>query len=151
MAADAGVRTVNLRTGVVLSPNGGALKKQLLPFKLGLGGRLGSGRQWLSWVSIDDEVGIIQHALDDAAVSGPLNATAPNPVTNAAFTKALGRALGRPAVLAVPAPALRILFSREMADEMLLAGQRVLPAKLEATGYTFRHPELGAALKGLRG
>lgn len=148
-AAEAGVRVVLLRTGIVLSAKGGALGKQLLPFKAGAGGRLGRGRQWLSWISIDDEVGAIRHALDHDDVRGPLNATAPNPVTNAEFTKALGRALHRPAVLAVPAPALRLLFGREMADEMLLAGQRVLPAKLEASGYSFRHTTLAQALEAV--
>jgi uncharacterized protein (TIGR01777 family) len=148
-AADAGVRTVLLRTGIVLSPKGGALGKQLLPFKAGAGGRLGSGRQWQSWVHIDDEVGAIVHALSNPDVSGPLNATAPNPVTNADFTKALGHALHRPAVLRVPPLALKAMFGREMTDEMLLAGQRVLPAKLSSTGYSFLHPELGQALEDL--
>jgi uncharacterized protein (TIGR01777 family) len=148
-AAEAGVRTVLLRTGIVLSPKGGALGKQLLPFKAGLGGRLGSGRQWQSWVHIDDEVGAILHALTNESVSGPVNATAPNPVTNAEFTKALGHALHRPTVVPVPTVGLRALFGREMTAEMLLAGQRVQPAKLESTGYSFRHPELGRALEDL--
>jgi uncharacterized protein (TIGR01777 family) len=142
-------RVVLLRTGVVLSPKGGALAKQLPIFKLGLGGRLGDGEQWLSWIHIDDEVGAIRHALDTAGVVGPLNATAPNPVTNAEFTKALGHALHRPAVLAVPGFALKTAFGQAMASEMLLAGQRVLPAKLEATGYSFRHPLLAEALEDL--
>ncbi|MDQ1436936.1 MAG: uncharacterized protein QOK43_565 [Acidimicrobiaceae bacterium] len=150
-ASKAGVRTVLVRSGIVLSPKGGALAKQLTPFRLGAGGRLGNGRQWQSWIAIDDEVGAIRHALDNEAVEGPLNATAPNPVTNAEFTKALGKVLGRPAVLAVPAAALRTMFGRGMADEMLLAGQRVLPAKLEATGYQFRHPTLDAALRAVLG
>jgi uncharacterized protein (TIGR01777 family) len=148
-AAEAGVRTVLLRTGIVLSPKGGALGKQLLPFKAGAGGRLGRGRQWQSWVHIDDEVGAILHALSNEDVSGPLNATAPNPVTNAEFTKALGRALHRPAVLRVPPLALKAVFGREMTEEMLLAGQRVLPAKLSSTGYSFLHPDLGQALEDL--
>lgn len=142
-------RVVLLRTGIVLSTKGGALAKQLPIFKLGLGGRLGDGEQWLSWIHIDDEVGAIRHALDTAGVVGPLNATAPNPVTNAEFTKALGRALHRPAVLAVPGFALKTAFGQAMASEMLLAGQRVLPAKLEATGYSFRHPLLAEALEDL--
>jgi uncharacterized protein (TIGR01777 family) len=150
-ASEAGVRTVLLRTGVVLSPKGGALAKQLTPFKLGAGGKLGKGDQWLSWVSIDDEVGAIRHAIDHAGVVGPLNATAPNPVTNAEFTKTLARVLGRPAVLTVPSFALRAMFGKGMADEMLLAGQRVLPARLEATGYAFRHPTLEPALRAVLG
>jgi uncharacterized protein (TIGR01777 family) len=148
-AEAAGVRTVRLRTGVVLSGKGGALAKQLLPFKAGVGGKLGSGRQWLSWISIDDEVGAIRHALDHDGVVGPLNATAPHPLTNAQFTKALGHALHRPTVLPIPAAGLRLLFGRQMADEMLLAGQRVLPAKLEATGYAFRHPTVDQALEAV--
>jgi uncharacterized protein (TIGR01777 family) len=148
-AQDAGVRTVLLRTGIVLAAKGGAMGKMLTPFKFGLGGRIGSGAQWFSWIHIDDEVGAIRHAIDTAAVAGPLNATAPNPATNAAFTKALGHALHRPTVIPVPAPALRVLFGREMAEEMLLGGQRALPAKLEATGYAFKHPRLDEALEDL--
>jgi len=142
-------RVVLLRTGIVLSPKGGALKKQLPIFKAGGGGKLGSGRQWQSWISIDDEVGAIRHAIDSESVHGPVNAAAPNPVTNAEFTKALGRALKRPAVLAIPPFALRVAFGADMTREMLLAGQRVVPAKLEATGYTFRHAELDQALEAL--
>lgn len=142
-------RTVLLRTGIVLSPKGGALKKQLPIFKVGAGGRLGSGRQWLSWVSLDDEVGAIKFALENSDVEGPLNATAPNPTTNEAFTKELARTLHRPAFMRAPAAALKLAFSPEMAEEMLLAGQRALPAKLEAAGYQFRHPELDAALEAL--
>jgi uncharacterized protein (TIGR01777 family) len=149
--AEAAARVVRLRTGIVLSPHGGALGKQLLPFRMGAGARLGDGRQWQSWVHIDDEVGAIRHALDHDEVAGPVNATAPNPVTNAEFTKALGRALRRPAVLTAPAFALRAMFGKGMADEMLLAGQRVLPAKLQATGYEFKHPNLDEALKELLG
>ncbi|HEV7887786.1 MAG TPA: TIGR01777 family oxidoreductase [Acidimicrobiales bacterium] len=148
-AADAGVRVVNLRSGIVLSPEGGALKKQLLPFKAGLGGRLGSGRQWVSWISLADEVGVIRTALHDAGLVGPVNVTAPEPVTSAGFAKALGRALHRPAVMPVPAFGLRVLFGRDMADEMLLAGQRVLPAKLQSNGFNFQHPTLDRALEGL--
>ena len=148
-AAKSAARVVLLRTGIVLSPKGGALKKQLPIFKVGAGGRLGSGRQWQSWISLDDEVGAIRHALEDDSVEGPANGTAPNPVTNADFTKSLGRALGRPAVLAVPPIALRVAFGADMAKEMLLAGQRALPAKLESTGFTFRHPNLDQALEAL--
>jgi len=116
------------------------------PFKLGLGGRLGSGRQWFSWVHIDDEVGAIVHALTRDDVRGALNAVSPNPATNADFTKALGRALHRPTVMPVPSFGLRLLFGREMADTMMLSGQRVLPKVLARTGYAFSHPDLDAAL-----
>ena len=148
-AEAAGIRVVHLRTGLVLSPRGGALKPLLPLFKLGLGGKLGSGRQYFSWISIDDEVGAIRHAIADDRVVGALNATAPNPVTNAEFTKQLGKAVHRPAFLTVPKAALVVRFGREMAEEMLLTGQRVLPAKLEATGYQFRHPELAGAFSAL--
>jgi uncharacterized protein (TIGR01777 family) len=145
-AEDAGVRTIKMRTGIILSSKGGALGKQLTPFRLGAGGKLGSGRQWQSWMSIDDDVAAIVHALTHDTLRGPVNFTAPNPVTNADFTKALGRALKRPTLLTVPGLALRTLFGTQMAEEMLLAGQRVLPAKLEATGFTFRHHTLDEAL-----
>jgi uncharacterized protein (TIGR01777 family) len=148
-AEEAGVRVVHARTGIVLSPEGGALRKQLLPFKLGLGGRLGRGRQWTSWITLDDEVGAILRCLEDESLRGPVNLTAPNPVTNAQFAKALGAALHRPAVLPVPGPALKLLFGAGMAEEMLLAGQRVLPAKLEAAGFPFRDPLLGPGLARL--
>jgi len=129
-ASAAGVRVVLLRSGVVLASGGGALAKQLPIFGLGLGGRLGSGRQYLSWITLGDEVAVIRRALDDDALRGPLNATAPGPVTNAEFTRALGRALHRPAALWVPRPALAVAFGRDMARELLLGGQRVLPAAL---------------------
>jgi uncharacterized protein (TIGR01777 family) len=145
-AREAGIRVAHLRTGIVLSGSGGALAKMLPPFKLGLGGRLGSGSQWMSWISIEDEVGAIVHLLGEAAPAGPVNLTAPNPVTNADFTKALGRTLGRPALVPVPAPALKLLLGAEMAQELLLGGQRVLPTRLLDTGYTFRHPDLDGAL-----
>jgi len=145
-AEDAGLRVVHLRTGIVLSGAGGAFKKMVTPFKLGLGGRLGSGRQWFSWVHIDDEVGAIVHALTRDDVRGALNAVSPNPATNADFTKALGRALHRPTVMPVPSFGLRLLFGREMADTMMLSGQRVLPKVLARTGYAFSHPDLDAAL-----
>jgi uncharacterized protein (TIGR01777 family) len=145
-AKEVGIRVSHLRSGIVLAPSGGALPKMLTPFKLGLGGRLGSGSQWMSWISIDDEVGAILHLLGEAAPAGPVNLTAPNPVTNADFTKALGRALGRPAVLPVPRLGLKLLVGGEMAEEMLLAGQRALPTRLLDSGYTFTHPELADAL-----
>ncbi|MFN2608656.1 MAG: TIGR01777 family oxidoreductase [Acidimicrobiales bacterium] len=150
-AAAAGIRVALLRTGVVQSPDGGALRKQLTPFKAGLGGRLGSGRQWLSWISIDDEVGAVRHVLEHPELSGPVNLTAPTPVTNAAFTAALGDALHRPTPLPTPLLPLRLLFGREMVAEMLVAGQRVLPAALQASGYRFCHPTLAGALSALLG
>lgn len=145
-AADAGIRVVHLRTGIVLSGRGGALKKQLPLFKLGVGGRLGSGRQWTSWVSLHDEVGAILHALRSDDLAGPINVTAPNPATNAELTAALGKAVGRPAKLPVPKAALGLVLGREMAAS-LTASQRVLPARLQEHGYTFKHPELPAALE----
>ncbi len=145
-AARAGVRVVRLRSGVVLSAHGGALARQLPLFRLGVGGRLGTGRQWLSWISLSDEVRAILHALDESALEGPVNATAPEPVTNRVFTHALGRALHRPSVCAVPAFALRVALGPDLASEMVLAGQRVLPTKLTATGFTFDHAAIEAAL-----
>jgi len=150
-AESAGVRVVHLRSGIVLSPKGGALARQLPLFRLGLGGRLGSGRQWMSWVSLDDEVGAIVHALAEPGLRGPLNVTAPQPVTNAELTRALARVLRRPALARAPGAALSAVLGSEMAKEMLLAGQRVLPAKLSATGYRFGHPELEPALRHLLG
>lgn len=148
-AAAAGVRVVHARTGIVLSPLGGALKKQLLPFKLGLGGRLGLGMQWTSWISIDDEVAAILHCLTTETLQGAVNLTAPRPVTNAEFAKALGSALHRPAFMPIPGFALKALFGGEMATEMLLSGQRVLPRRLESSGYTFVHSEIRIALGAL--
>lgn len=148
-AASAGARVVLLRTGVVLSPGGGALGRQLPLFRLGLGGRLGDGRQWLSWISLADEVGAILHAIDEPALSGPVDATAPNPVTNGTFTSALAAAVHRPALLAIPRAALRLALGPELADEALLASQRVLPARLVATGYRFVAPDITTALTTL--
>ncbi len=145
-AAHGGVRVVRLRSGVVLSAQGGALARQLPLFRLGVGGRLGNGRQWLSWISLADEVRAILRALDDPALEGPVNATAPEPVTNRAFTGALGRALHRPSVFAVPGFALRVALGPDLASEMVLAGQRVLPTKLTASGFTFDHDRIEAAL-----
>jgi uncharacterized protein len=142
-----GVRTAVLRTGVVLSTRGGALKKMLLPFRLGAGGPVGSGNQWMSWIHIDDHVGAMRFILDHDDLMAAVNATAPNPVRNRDFGKALGAALSRPAFMPVPAFALKLVFG-EMA-EILLEGQRVLPKKLLDTGYRFRFPELGPALSDL--
>lgn len=144
------VRRVYLRTGVVLTPAGGALAKLLPPFRAGLGGRVGNGRQWWSWISLDDLVGVIGHALLTETVSGPLNAVAPEPVTNTEFTGALGRVLHRPAVFPVPAWVLRLALG-QMADEALLASQRVRPGVLAASGYRFRHEKLDTALRHLLG
>ncbi len=146
-AAAAGIRVVNVRSGVVVTAKGGALKKQLLPFKLGIAGRLGTGRQWLSWISLEDEVAAIIHLLGADDVGGPVNVTSPQPVTNATFTATLARVLRRPAFMPVPTLALNALFGREMVKEMMLGGQRVLPGKLESSGFTFAHPQLEGALR----
>lgn len=148
-AVEAGIRTVTVRTGIVQSTAGGSLKAQKPIFSLGLGARFGSGRQWVSWISIDDEVGAIIHALTTEDVTGPVNLTAPNPVTNADYTRALGRALHRPALLAVPGVAVSAVLGKEMAHQMLLGGQRVLPRQLEDTGYRFTHRTIDEALAGL--
>jgi uncharacterized protein len=146
-AADAGVRVVHARTGIVLSAAGGALKQMLLPFKLGLGGRIGSGRQWWSWIAIDDEVGAILHAAGDATVRGPLNLTAPEPATNEEFTRTLNRVLHRPTLLPTPTFALKAMFGREAVDEMFLGGQRAVPERLQESGYRFAFPSLEGALR----
>jgi uncharacterized protein len=154
MAAEAGIRTVNIRIGLVLSAKGGALTRMLPPFKLGLGGRIGSGQQWWSWIHVDDIVGGIQHAIGVegvASVSGPVNFVAPNPVRNAEFTNVLASVLGRPAFLLVPEFAVRLAFGEMAARELLLASQRVDPGKLGASGYAFRYRELRAALENLVG
>jgi uncharacterized protein (TIGR01777 family) len=150
IAANAGIRTVNIRIGLVLSPKGGALTNMLTPFKLGLGGRIGSGQQWWSWIHVDDIVGAIHHALNTDSLSGAVNLVAPNPVHNAEFTKTLASVLGRPALFPVPEFALRAAFGG-MADALLLASQHVEPAKLAASGYSFRFRELRPALENLVG
>ena len=147
-ASDAGVRTVLLRTGIVLTPQGGALKKQLPLFQLGLGGKFGNGKQWQSWISIDDEIGAIEHLLT-ANVSGAVNLTAPNPVTNAEFTSTLARVVKRPAFLPIPPFAPEAILGAELADALLFTGQRVIPAALNASGYQFVHPTLEVALRAL--
>jgi hypothetical protein len=145
LAAEAlGVRVVCVRIGIVLARSGGALARMLGPFRMGAGGRLGSGRQWMPWIHVDDVVGVLVHAGRTATVRGAMNAVSPHPVTNAEFTRALGRALRRPAFLPVPKAALRIAFG-EM-SEILMASQRVLPRAAERTGFGFRHPELDGAL-----
>lgn len=150
-AADAGIRVARMRSGVVLSADGGALKKQLLPFKAGIGGRIGTGRQWFSWISIDDEVRAITHILTTDEVRGAVNVTSPQPVTNVEFTATLARVLKRPAVIPVPTPALQLLFGKEMVEEMMLGGQRVLPTALQASGFDFAYPGLEQALRHLLG
>src|SRR5438128_1181733 len=140
-ATKAGVRVVNLRFGPILSDKGGMLAKMLTPVKLGLAGKIGSGKQFISWIAIDDVVGAIKLALKNDSLRGPLNVVAPNPVTNEAFTKTLGHVVSRPTVMAMPAFAARLAFG-EMADEMLLVSQQVVPKKLEAAGYEFKYPNL---------
>jgi uncharacterized protein (TIGR01777 family) len=143
-ARAAGIRVVNLRAGIVLAREDGALARLLTPFKLGLGGRVGSGKQWWSWVALDDVVGAIRFALE-GDITGPVNLVSPNPLTNAQFTNALGKALGRPTILPFPAFAAKALFG-EMADEALLSGQRALPARLLDAGFAFEYPEIDSAL-----
>jgi uncharacterized protein (TIGR01777 family) len=150
MASASGCRVAMLRTGIVLSPDGGALKKQLPLFKLGLGGRFGSGKQWQSWISITDEVGAIEHLLT-SEVSGPVNLTAPAPVTSAEFASTLGKVLKRPAKLPVPSFGPKLLLGGELTESLLLSGQRALPKVLTADGYTFAHPDLESALRALLG
>ena len=147
-AVDAGIRVANLRLGGILSAEGGALKKMLLPFRIGLGGVIGSGIQYMSWVSIDDVIGTIQHIIANESLCGPVNLVSPNSVSNREFTKTLGQVLNRPTIFPMPAFAARIAFG-EMADELLLSSTRVIPKKLMDSGYEFRHPELGGAFEHL--
>ena len=149
-ASQNGIRVVNLRLGFILSGAGGGLVQMLSPFKLGLGGRIGSGSQYMSWVAIDDVLGVIKHALTSHSLQGPVNVVAPNPVTNAEFTKALGRVLGRPTLFPLPEFAVRIALG-EMAVNVLLASTRVQPAKLLTIGYPFRFPQLETALRHVLG
>lgn len=145
-ASENGVRVVTLRTGIVLSREGGALPRMLPPFRVGVGGHLGSGDQYMSWVTRDDAVRIVRFLLETESVEGPVNVCAPNPVTNRVFTEALGSALGRPTALWVPGFAVRLMFG-QMGEELLLASQRVRPAKLAESGYTWRYPDVADALK----
>ena len=145
-ATKAGIRTAQLRFGVVLSASGGALQKMLPPFRMGVGGNIGSGRQWMSWIDIDDVVGAILHVIKNDSLRGPINVVGPNPVRNAEFTKTLASVLSRPAILPMPAFAARLAFG-QMADELLLASQRVEPTNLSSTGYIFQNPELRSALE----
>ncbi len=145
-AADAGIRTVHIRTGIVLSARGGALHKMLPAFKMGAGGSMGDGRQWMSWIDLEDEVGAIEHILKTDTLQGPVNLVTPKPVTNTEFIKTLAGVLKRPAIFPMPAFAARLAFG-QMADELLLASQRIEPARLIASGYRFRFPELRASLE----
>ena len=146
-AAFAGIRTINARIGIVLGVEGGALKSMLPPFKFGLGGPIGSGKQWMSWIHVEDVIGLIIESLANVQLSGPLNLTAPEPVTNRDFSKTLAQVLGRPAILPTPVFALKLLFG-EFA-QILGSGQRVLPAEALSNGYQFRFPKLKTALKDL--
>ena len=147
-ATKAGIRTVQVRFGLVLSQHGGALQKMLPPFRLGVGGNMGNGRQWWSWIDIDDLVGAVQHVIKTETLQGPINVVGPNPLTNAEFTKTLASVLSRPALFPMPAFAARLVFG-QMGDELLLASQRVEPAKLLASGYVFQKPILRAVLEGI--
>ena len=147
-AADAGIRCAQIRTGVVLSRDGGALKKMLAPFRLGIGGNLGSGRQWMSWIHIQDWIGAVHHILKTDLLQGPVNLVATKPVTNAEFTKTLGSVLSRPTIFPVPTFAAKIAFG-QMAEEVLLASQRVEPNKLVTSGYPFQYSELRKALESI--
>jgi uncharacterized protein len=149
-AVDAGIRTVFLRTSPVQTPEGGSLQRMLLPFKLGLGGRIGSGRQWWSWISVDDHVRAVLHLLHHD-VSGPVNVTAPEPVRNAHFTKALGRQLRRPTVIPTPAFAPKLLFGRELVETLLYESKRAVPAVLRSAGFEFRHPTIEDCFAALLG
>jgi uncharacterized protein (TIGR01777 family) len=149
-AVDLGIRVVNARFGIILSPKGGALAKLLLPFQLGLGGQIGDGKQFMSWISLDDVVYALNFALQNESVSGPVNFTAPNPVTNLEFTKVLGKVLQRPVVFPVPSFAAKLVFG-EMADALLLSSQKVNPSKLMTANYEFAYPDLESALRQLLG
>lgn len=145
-AEDAGIRTVLLRTGIVLSKDGGALATMLTPFKLGVGGVVGSGKQWMSWISMEDEIAIINFAIENESLRGAVNAVAPNPVTNEEFTKTLGEVLYRPTFLPLPEFAISMIFG-EMGDALLLASTKVMPKRLEDAGFEFKYPDLKAAIE----
>ena len=148
-AVDAGIRTVNIRSGIVLAEHGGVLKRLLLPFKLGAGGRVGSGKQWMSWITLEDEVGAIMHAIESESLRGPVNLVAPTPVVNAEFTSTLGKVLHRPTVLPTPLLPLKLVYGSELVELLLLVSQRVTPTRLETSGYMFRHPTLEAGLRSV--
>jgi uncharacterized protein len=148
-ATDAGIRVACVRTGIALSSRGGALQRMLLPFKLGLGGRIGSGTQYMSWISLPDEVRAILHVLEHDSIAGPVNLTGPSPVTNTEFTETLGAVLHRPTVLPTPLLPLQLRYGKELVRQLLVEGQRVLPAKLLADGFRFEHPTLETALRAV--
>jgi uncharacterized protein len=149
-AAEFGARVVILRFGIILAKHGGALPRMALPFRLGVGGRLGSGRQWMSWVALEDVVGIVEYALGASSLTGPVNVVSPQPVRNADFAAVLGRVLHRPTLFPAPGFALRVALG-EMAGALLLSSQRVLPRKIQATGYPFAHQSLEPALQSVLG
>ncbi len=148
-AAEAGIRVVTIRTGVVLAAHGGVLHRMLLPFKLGLGGRVGSGEQYMSWITLDDHVGAVRHLLTADSVSGPVNLTAPEPATNAEFTRALGAAVHRPTLLPTPLLPLKAVYGSELVDTLLVEGQRVLPRVLEGSGFAFGATDIESALRAV--
>jgi uncharacterized protein (TIGR01777 family) len=148
LATEKGIRVVNTRFGVILDANGGALAKMLPPFRMGIGGKIGSGKQWMSWIALDDVVGGLKVALANETLSGPVNFVAPNPVTNAEFTKTLGKVLSRPTLFPIPAFGVRLLFG-EMGEALLLGGQRVEPERLKSSGYQFQYSQLESALRGV--
>ena len=145
-AARAGIRVVLMRFGVVLGAGGGALARMLTPFRMGAGGRIGPGQQWMSWIALEDAAAAVEHALGNGSLRGPVNVVAPNPVRNSEFTRTLGQVLHRPTVLPMPALAVKLAFG-EMGTTLLLGSQRVLPKRLEASGFQFKYPELKEALE----
>lgn len=150
-AADAGIRLVTIRTGIVLGRDGGVLKRLLLPFRLGLGGRVGSGDQWMSWISLNDEIAAILHAVRTESLRGPANLTAPSPATNLELTEALGKAVHRPTVLPTPLAPLKVRYGSELVQHLLVEGQRVVPKALEASGFEFEHATIEDALRAILG
>lgn len=146
-ARDAGIRVVHVRIGIVLSPDGGALATMLLPFKLGLGGRVGTGNQWMSWIGLNDLVRVLVYCIDTPAITGPINAVAPNPATNRDFTQALGKVLHRPTLLPLPGLVPKLLYGKECAQALMLSSIRVVPQRLQDAGFVFEYAELMDALK----
>ena len=143
-----GVRVVNTRFGIILAKEGGALAKMLTPFRMGIGGRIGAGKQWMSWIALDDVIGALQFVLSNETLNSPVNFVAPNPVTNAEFTKTLGNVLSRPTLFPIPEFGVRLAFG-EMADALLLSSQRVEPSSLKQSGYEFRYAKLESALRAI--
>ena len=145
-----GIRTIHPRFGIILDEKGGALERMLTPFRMGVGGKVGNGKQWMSWIALEDVINALRFLIDEPGSEGPVNFTAPRPVTNADFTEALGSVLSRPTLFSVPAFAARLAFG-EMADELLLSSAKVEPERLKESGYQFKHPELSSALKTILG